>query len=116
MKNSAGKDSIHYKILTNRSNKDINLPGTSEHFTPKQPKIDYYDIFYMETRLRAMLDEILTPMQLGIKEDKIKYSQLRYDYDFLLYRMRELEQFAFKVGGKKAAIRLPKNVSTERSD
>ena len=74
VKNSAGKDSIHYKILTNRSHKDINLPGTTEHFTPHQPRIDYYDIFYMETRMRGMLDEILTPIQLGIKDDKIKYS------------------------------------------
>lgn len=48
----------------------------------------------METRMRAMLDEIMNPIQLGIKEDKIKYTQLRYDYDCLLNRMKELEQFA----------------------
>ena len=29
-----------------------------------------------------------------MKEDKIKYHQLRYDYDGLLDRMHELEQFA----------------------
>ena len=72
----------------------MELPGVEEHFELHQPKVDYYDIFYMETRMRAMLDEILTPINKGMKEDKIKYNQLRYDYDCLLDRMHELEQFA----------------------
>ena len=60
-----------------------------------------------------MLDEILTPIQLGIKDDKIKYSQLRYDYDYLLKRMKELEQFAFKVGHRKPPPKSKKVTSTE---
>ena len=89
--NSAGKDSIAYKILTDKAKKRFELPGEEVHFQPHPVRVDYYDIFYMETRMRAMLDEILTPIQAGIKEDKIKYHQLRYDYDTLVDRMHELE-------------------------
>ena len=70
------------------------LPGDPRLYEPKPPRVDYYDVFYLETRLRDMMEEYNGPFAKAIKADKEAFIQLRYDYDQILERMHELEHFA----------------------
>ena len=74
-------------------NKEI-LPGDQALYDFKPPKVDYYDIFYFETRMREMVEEYMDPFRKSIKEDKQVQTQLRHDYDVILERLHELESFA----------------------
>ena len=79
-----------------------------------------------------MIEEYMDKIAESAKEDKEKAIQLRYDYDGILHRLRELEDFSFllkeqqngktgkRVGGasyKKISGRVPasNNVSPIRS-
>ena len=37
------------------------------------PKVDYYDIFYFETRVRDMIEEFMEPFKKVSKTDKESY-------------------------------------------
>lgn len=58
------------------------------------PKVDYYDVFYFETRVREMMGEFLEPWRNAANEDKEKSAKLRLDYNSLLERLHELESYA----------------------
>lgn len=60
----------------------------------RPPRVDYYDVFYFETRMRDMVDEYMEPMKKTMKADKAMAVQLRFDYDVILDRLHELESFA----------------------
>ena len=55
--------------------------------------MDYYDIFYFETRVRDMMQNFMKPIQQTMKDDKKASIQLRFDYDNILERMHELESY-----------------------
>ena len=55
--------------------------------------MDYYDIFYFETRVRDMMQNFMKPIQQTMKDDKKAFIQLRFDYDNILERMHELESY-----------------------
>ena len=46
------------------------LPGDAVIYDSKPPRVDYYDVFYFETRVRDMLEEYMVPFKESIKEDK----------------------------------------------
>ena len=83
-----------YQILSRRKqNKEV-LPGDPLLYDNKPPRVDYYDVFYFETRVRDMMEEYMVPFKESIQNDKVASVQLRYDYDCLLERLYELEHFA----------------------
>lgn len=58
------------------------------------PKVDYYDVFYFETRVRNLIEEFMEPWRKSVKEDKESNAKLRLDYNVLLERLHELESYA----------------------
>lgn len=83
-----------FKIYSSRIQNKGKLPGDSMLYDLKPPRVDYYDVFYFETRMRDMLEEYMGPMLNTMKSDKAKAIQLRFDYDTILDRLHELESFA----------------------
>ena len=48
--------------MTKRGYKDKNnLPGDYDLYEIKPPNVDYYDVFYFETRVRDMIEEWAEP-------------------------------------------------------
>ena len=70
------------------------LPGDPELYIDHPPKVDYYDVFYFESRTRDMLNEFIEPWREAALEDKEKAAQLRLDYNTILERVHELESYA----------------------
>lgn len=83
-----------YQILSRRTKDKSVLPGNSDLYDQMPPKVDYYDVFYFETRVRDMIDEYMEPIQAASREDKETTVQLRHDYDVILERLNELESYA----------------------
>lgn len=83
-----------YQIYSKRNPDKSTLPGDPTIYEFKMPKVDYYDIFYFETRVRDMIEEFMEPFKKVAKTDKETYIQLRYDYDRILERVYELEHYA----------------------
>ena len=71
-----------------------NLPGDPGVYEACPPRVDYYDVFYFETRVRGMIEEYMEPFRLSMKDDKHASVQMRFDYDKLLERLHELECYA----------------------
>ena len=62
---SVGSHSLQYQVLSKRLN-DQNrsaLPGDAVLYDIKPPRVDYYDVFYFETRVRDMMDEYMVPFK-----------------------------------------------------
>ena len=89
-----GYNSMQYQILTRRNKDKSKLPGDPTIYDAKPPKVDYYDVFYFETRIRDMFDEYMEPFNKTMRDDKQASLQLRHDYDTILERLYELECFA----------------------
>ena len=70
------------------------MPGDHDLYDFKPPKVDYYDVFYFETRMREMVEEHLEQYRASNIEDKKIQVQLRHDYDTILERLHELESYA----------------------
>ena len=58
------------------------------------PKVDYYDVFYFETRVRDMIQGYVEPLRKSILEDKEITAKLSLDYNCILDRLHELECYA----------------------
>ena len=63
-------------------------------YDTKPPKVDYYDVFYFETKVRDMMSDYLEPWRISVKRDKESTQELRHDYNKLLERQHELECYA----------------------
>ena len=70
------------------------VPSDAILYSKDPPKIDYYDMFYFETIMREIVQEILEPQRKASLEDKEKAAQLRLDYNILIERVHELECYA----------------------
>ena len=70
------------------------LPGNPDLYNEAPPRVDYYDVFYFETRVRDMIEEHTAVYKKSIKDDKDASLQLRHDYDHILSRLNELECFS----------------------
>ena len=70
------------------------LVGDPELYIDHPPKVDYYDVFYFETRVREMMTEYLDPLRKAHLEDKERAAKLRLDYNFIIERVHELESYA----------------------
>ena len=70
------------------------LPGHPLLYIDHPPKIDYYDVFYFETRVRDMMNEFIQPWKQAAYEDKERAAKLRLDYNSILERVHELESYA----------------------
>ena len=53
----------------------------NEMFIDHPPKVDYYDVFYFETRAREMIAEFIEPWRAAAREDKERAAKLRLDYN-----------------------------------
>ena len=65
------------------------------------PKVDYYDIFYFETRMRDMIQENMEKIRLSAKQDKEEFEKLNQDYERMQTRILELEDFCFPLVRKR---------------
>lgn len=70
------------------------LPADPILYVDHPPKVDYYDLFYFETRVRDMITNFLEPWRKAQQEDMQKAAKLRIDYDRIIERLHELECFA----------------------
>lgn len=57
------------------------IPGEAFLYFKNPSKVDYYDLFYFETRMRAMVGEFMEPWRKAMLEDKEKAAKLRLDYN-----------------------------------
>ena len=87
-------NSVQYQILTKRQQNRDKLPGDKNLYDTKPPKVDYYDVFYFETKVRDMMNEYLDPWRVSVKRDKEVAQVLRHDYDSIIERLHELECYA----------------------
>lgn len=83
-----------YKVFKGRQPDKHILPGDWLLYDHKPPLVEYYDVFYFETRVRDMIEEYMGPVKKMFKADKEMFIQLRFDYDRILERLHELEHFA----------------------
>ena len=51
-----------YQILSRRTKDKSILPGDHDLYDSMPPKVDYYDVFYFETRVRDMIEEYMEPI------------------------------------------------------
>lgn len=84
----------NFTILSKRTKNYSNLPGDPSLHDSQPPRVDYYDVFYFETRMRDMIEEYMEPIKQSMLNDKHASIQLRFDYDCILERLYELEHFA----------------------
>ena len=84
----------HWQIFSMRDKDKSTLPGEAMLYEIKPPKVDYYDVFYFETRVRDMIEEYMEPFKKSHKTDKETSIQLRFDYDRIIEKLYELEHFA----------------------
>ena len=75
-------------------NNVVEVGGDPQLYINYPPKVDYYDVFYFETRVRNMMEEFMIPLEESVKQDKQKAAKLSLDYNCLLARMNELECYA----------------------
>jgi len=80
--------------MTTRNPNKETLPGDHILYDIKPPRVDYYDVFYFETRVRDMIEDYMEPFNKAIKDDKKVSIKLRFDYDKIIERLHELESFA----------------------
>ena len=71
------------------------LPGAAKFYTEHPPTIQYYDIFYFETKMRDMIQECMEQIRQSAKEDKEKTEIVKQNYDNVKIRIEELEDFIF---------------------
>ena len=67
---TGGANGNHYAILSKRVQNRDKLPGDPNLYDGQPPRVDYYDVFYFETRVRDMLEEYMQPLQESIHNDK----------------------------------------------
>ena len=60
----------NWQILSKRNQSKDKLPGDPSLYDQHPPRVDYYDVFYFETRIRDMIEEYLTPFKESIYNDK----------------------------------------------
>ena len=77
-----------------KDRENVSLPGSPSINKKKPVRIDYYDVFYFESMMRDMIEQTFAPIRNSFTEDKEAYQVLRYDYDIIVKRLHELEQFA----------------------
>ena len=55
-----------FQVMTKRvtiKEKEASVPGDPKLYDVKPPRIDYYDVFYFETRVRDMIEEYMEPFK-----------------------------------------------------
>ena len=51
----------NYTIKSRKEKELDNLVGDEELYIDHPPKVDYYEVFYFETRARDMINEFIEP-------------------------------------------------------
>ena len=62
----SGRDRMGFQVMTKRvtiKEKEASVPGDPKLYDVKPPRIDYYDVFYFETRVRDMIEEYMEPFK-----------------------------------------------------
>jgi len=73
------------------------LPGKGQAQSDDPSKVDNYDIFYFETRMRSMMEEYMDPIQKSFKEDKKALHRMKTENEDICKRLKALEQFSFLI-------------------
>lgn len=88
-------EAAKHPIISAKGEKNFaELPGDPILYVNNAPKVDYYDMFYFETRMRDMIQGYIEPLRKSILEDKEKSMKVRLDYNCILDRLHELECYA----------------------
>jgi len=51
------------------------------YYRAHPPTIDYYDLFYFETRMRDLIQECTETLRLSTKDDKEQTLRIQHRYD-----------------------------------